>query len=207
LSGIVSPGFHHSINFSRWIAEYRRIFAFLLLASAIYLADFDPEYAGLSFVLVCAGETLRLWSAGHLNKGEISLGGPYGFVRNPAYYGSVLIAIGLCAVAGSAWIWLLALVYFTVISLPAIKYEEEILRKKFPVTFEAYSAEVPAFHPTLLKYQTLSPRFSRKQVFRNKEHLVILFLILFYAYVIFIDSNMHLIPMKLEELSLESIFF
>ena len=182
----ISRPFQPFFNFSASIAHYRNGFAILLLTASMYLFDLDSDYFILSYVLVFAGETLRLWAAGYLHKGKISTGGPFGFVRNPTYWGSVLIAIGLCAIAGSAWIWLLALVYFTVVYLPSIQYEEAILRKKFPVEFEAYSARVPAFYPTLRRFHDPGISYSRKQIFRNKEHVAILAILLLYAYVILI---------------------
>ncbi|MCI0414504.1 isoprenylcysteine carboxylmethyltransferase family protein [bacterium] len=174
------------------MARSRTKFAFLLSALSLCLVDFHPEFVGLSLVFVGPGEALRIWAAGYRYKGQISTGGPYGFVRNPMYWGSTLVAFGLCAIAGSVWTWLLAISYFTAISLPAIKYEEESLREKFPVEFQAYSADVPAFYPTLRSYHNLGAGFSRKQLLRNKEHLVILAIILAYSYLSLSYGNVEL---------------
>ena len=45
--------------------------------------------------IATAGELLRIWAAGHIEKGrEITRSGPYGFVRHPLYLGSTGIGLG-----------------------------------------------------------------------------------------------------------------
>jgi len=51
--------------------------------------------------LVVLGEALRTWAAGHLLKDErLTVGGPYAFVRDPLYLGSLLSALGFLAIVG-----------------------------------------------------------------------------------------------------------
>ena len=47
----------------------------------------------IGLVVALAGETLRIWAAGHIEKGrEITRSGPYRYVRHPLYLGSSLMA-------------------------------------------------------------------------------------------------------------------
>ena len=183
------------------MVRYRTWFALLFIAISISLVRYNPDRAGLSFLFVGPGETLRVWAAGYLYKGQMCTGGPYSFVRNPMYVGSVLVVTGLCMIAGSLWIWLLAVVYFTIFCLPAMEYEEKTLREKFPVTFQYYSAQVPLLYPTLRSYQYFGPGFSRKQLLRNKEHLVILAITLVYAFLGIRYSDRDLLTILRQELA------
>lgn len=71
---------------------------------------------GLLFVLVrgelnpwgllplACGVALRLWASGHLDKNAPALttSGPYRWVRNPLYLGTLLLSLGLCLKIGRA---------------------------------------------------------------------------------------------------------
>src|SRR5512138_487723 len=44
--------------------------------------------------IAVAGALLRVWAAGHIEKGKVlTQGGPYGFTRNPLYLGSFFMAL------------------------------------------------------------------------------------------------------------------
>jgi protein-S-isoprenylcysteine O-methyltransferase Ste14 len=115
------------------------------------------------------GEFIRIWAAGHLRKEEVlTTGGPYRFVRNPLYIGSFLIGIGFCLISGSVWVWIIMFAYFFLVYVPVVRYEEGVLREKFP-EYSEYAAKVPASFPTLHPYSP-STSFSFDQVLRNKEY-------------------------------------
>jgi hypothetical protein len=79
---------------------------------------------------------------------ELTMTGPYGYVRNPLYLGSMLIAAGF-AVALLSWpVALLLAVGFTVIYVPVIASEERFLRATFP-GFDDYCRRVPRLIPRL----------------------------------------------------------
>src|SRR5574340_761522 len=51
-------------------------------------------------IITIAGEWLRLWAAGHLRKNkQLTTTGPYSYVKNPLYIGTLLITIGYSAMA------------------------------------------------------------------------------------------------------------
>ena len=53
----------------------------------------------------CAGEALRLWASGHIEKTKrLATGGPYAHSRNPLYVGSLLIALGVAVACASLWV-------------------------------------------------------------------------------------------------------
>src|SRR5262249_11688422 len=57
-------------------------------------------------LIASAGAVLRIWAAGHLEKGNmLAQGGPYALTRNPLYLGSFFMAVGIL-IAGQGY-WLL----------------------------------------------------------------------------------------------------
>ena len=82
------------------VARVRVPLGFVCSVAALFLAH--PTWGSLPAGLVVAalGESLRVWAAGHLEKGrEVTKSGPYRFTGHPLYLGSTLIGVGF-AVAG-----------------------------------------------------------------------------------------------------------
>ena len=93
------------------------------------------------------GLWLRGWAAGHLAKNaRLATSGPYAWVRNPLYLGTLLVAAGLTLAAQSPWLAGLFAAVFLLVYLPAIELEEQYLRELFP-EFEQYAARVPMLCP------------------------------------------------------------
>jgi protein-S-isoprenylcysteine O-methyltransferase Ste14 len=173
--------------YSEWIRRHRRTIGVPIVFAALFLAKYDPRFLWISVALVTFGEGIRIWAAGHLQKEQLmTTGGPYRIIRNPLYVGSFLIAIGFCIVAGSIWIWILAIAYFVLCYLPVIRFEENTLQQKFGSDYSAYAAAVRAFRPGIRLYPQSSTQFSWKQVIRNKEFNAIIGIILVYGFLLFI---------------------
>ena len=86
------------------------------------------------------GLLLRAWATGHVEKNiRLAESGPYAYVRNPLYLGTLLVAAGFVIASRR---WSLAVLFgavFLLIYFPAIELEEQHLRKLFP-SFAAYPA-------------------------------------------------------------------
>jgi protein-S-isoprenylcysteine O-methyltransferase Ste14 len=134
----------------RWKKISRRIRVPLGFLSAIFYFWFaHPTWRSLllSLVLVVPGILLRSYASGHVTKNvQLTTTGPYGYTRNPLYFGSILIAFGFALAARSLWIALVFLVLFLIIYWPVILDEEEYLRSQFP-DYDAYAARVPRLIP------------------------------------------------------------
>jgi hypothetical protein len=119
--------------------------------ATVFLVLARPSWRMLaaSLVLVLPGLWLRGHASGYVRKNaELTVTGPYAHTRNPLYLGSMLIAFGFAAAAGS-WVILGALaVLFAAIYIPTIQAEEEYLREHF-ADFEAYARAVPRLLPRL----------------------------------------------------------
>ena len=133
--------------------------------------------------LGAAGLALRAWAAGHLRKNQnLTTSGPYAWVRNPLYVGT-LVAVGGCLIAAAqpvlAWVTLAA---FLLIYTPVVEQEEQHLRKLFP-EYEEYARRVPQFIPSLPRGSS-AQRFSYAIYQRNKEYKALLGLLWAYAFLV-----------------------
>ena len=139
----------------RWEKVARRMRVPLGFATAgLYLFELwrhqpMPAAIAWSLALVLPGLWLRGYAAGYVKKNrELTQTGPYAYVRNPLYLGSILIAAGF-AVALLSWAVALALAsMFLLIYVPVIASEESFLRATFP-EFEDYRRRVPRLIPRL----------------------------------------------------------
>ena len=110
-----------------------------------------------------AGEVIRWWAAGHLEKGrEVTSSGPYRWTRHPLYVGSAIIGIGL-AVACRSWIAAAITIFYLAATLgAAARTEEAWLRETFGPAYDAYC-----------QGRTVVRRFSVVRAIRNREHRAI----------------------------------
>jgi protein-S-isoprenylcysteine O-methyltransferase Ste14 len=137
---------------STWQRIARRIrvpLGFVFAAVFLWLARPTGKTMLLSLLVVVPGVWLRAYAAGYVRKNaELTCTGPYAYTRNPLYLGSMLIAFGFAAAAGS-WVVLIALTtLFAAIYIPTIYSEEAYLREHF-AGFDDYSTKVPRLLPRL----------------------------------------------------------
>jgi protein-S-isoprenylcysteine O-methyltransferase Ste14 len=154
------------------VARLRVPGGFLLVAAFGWLAQPDLRSMALGIPVSLAGLLLRGWAAGHLAKNQtLATGGPYAYVRNPLYLGTLAVAAGL-VIASRRWeLGVLFAAVFTLIYLPVIELEEQHLRKLFP-EYEAYAARVPMLRPVW--GQNTGSRFRWALYMRNQEYQALL---------------------------------
>ncbi len=99
--------------------------------------------------------------------------GPYAYVRNPLYLGSIIIAIGFAVAARDVWVAVVILVMFVLIYVPVIRGEEDFLRKQFPA-YADYTRRVPSLLPHTLLFRQITDGFSRELYFRHREYNALL---------------------------------
>jgi protein-S-isoprenylcysteine O-methyltransferase Ste14 len=157
----------------RRIARLRVTLGFILGVVAIWLAQptRNSLIAGAAVALV--GEAIRVWAAGHLEKGrEVTTSGPYRFTRHPLYLGSTLIGVGLGVASASPVVAVMVIVYLTVTLTAAVRTEEAHLTDKFGAAYPAYRAG---------RADDVPRRFSPARALRNREYRAALGLLLVLA--------------------------
>ncbi len=155
------------------VARLRVPSGFLLAAAFAWFSRPTAVSLAAGIPVSLAGLALRAWAAGHLAKNErLATGGPYAYVRNPLYLGTLAVAAGL-AVASRSWpLGALFAAVFALVYLPVIELEEQHLRKLFP-EYAGYAARVPMLAPhgkAPLPGGRGSVRFSWKLYRRNEEY-------------------------------------
>ncbi len=123
------------------------LFAILYVA----LSATSPERLPYGAALVIAGETIRVWACGHLERNKvIARRGPYALVRHPLYVGSLLIGTGLAFLTLHVTWWLPAFVALYVgFYMPAMHIEELRLQSLFGAEYHEYMADVPRLLPRM----------------------------------------------------------
>ena len=79
-------------------------------------------------------------------KGELAVRGLYAHLRHPRYLGMMLGVLGVCVLAGSRPLWVVAAVWWLA-TLGIIRIEERELRERFGATYAAYAERVPMLLP------------------------------------------------------------
>ncbi|HEY3458262.1 MAG TPA: isoprenylcysteine carboxylmethyltransferase family protein [Bryobacteraceae bacterium] len=156
-------------RYSDFVQRFRVAGGFLLLVVFTWLPH--PTRASLiaGLSIAAAGLWLRGWAAGHLAKNEqLAISGPYAYIRNPLYAGTLVAALGMVIAARSIWLGILFAVVFLFVYLPAIELEEQHLRVIFP-EYAAYAQRVHRFLP-FAKWKGPPARFSWKRYWRNEEY-------------------------------------
>src|SRR4051795_6994030 len=114
------------------VAKLRVPGGFLMAAAFAWLAS--PTQCSLvaGIPVSAAGLALRAWAAGHLAKNqELAISGPYAYIRNPLYLGTLCVAAGLVIAARRWELLVLFAAVFGLVYLPVIELEEQHLRSLF----------------------------------------------------------------------------
>ena len=121
--------------------------------------------------IALVGAIVRLWAAGHIEKGKtLTQGGPYAYTRNPLYFGSFFMALGIILAGQGYWLLLAFGVFFVVFYVPVMRAEEHELFRGYGKRFVEYSERVPLFFPGFRKTGHASSTFLWSRVIQNHEH-------------------------------------
>jgi protein-S-isoprenylcysteine O-methyltransferase Ste14 len=154
---------------SRFVAAIarRRVAAgFVLGAGAIWLAEPTARSLALGSTVAIIGEAVRIWAAGHLEKGrEVTSSGPYAWTRHPLYLGSSIMGAGVAIASARVIIAVIVGAYLAVSISAAIRTEEAQLTERFGVQYPAYRAG---------RGNSVRRRFSTARAVRNREYRALL---------------------------------
>jgi len=126
-------------------------------------------------VLAACGALVRIWAAGHIDKGRVlARGGPYAHTRNPLYLGSFLMALGVLVAGQGYWLLLPFLAFYLLTYYPVMKAEEGELLCGHGSDFVEYAGRVPLFFPSFGRAVSDSSTFLWSRVVKNREHRTIL---------------------------------
>jgi protein-S-isoprenylcysteine O-methyltransferase Ste14 len=147
---------------ARSIARVRVPIGFGCGVAALWLAH--PTWASLAsgVSLAAGGEAVRLWAAGHLEKGrEVTRSGPYRFVGHPLYLGSGVIGAGVALASRSLIVLVMAALYIGIAFGATVCSEEAEMRAKFGLEYGEFRA---------IAADEARRRFSLARAVGNGEH-------------------------------------
>ena len=146
----------------RVLARWRVALGFVAALVALVLAR--PTWGSwqLGVIVAACGEGLRIWAAGHIEKGlEITRSGPYRFLRHPLYTGSAILGCGFVVAARDLTVAVMTLAYLGLTLVAAMKSEEAHLDEKFDGAYSAYRDG---------RVAPVVRRFSIERAMRNREY-------------------------------------
>ncbi len=156
---------------SRLVQIGRRVFSvrlFIGLGVALLSIEwlrplplFDRRYWGmqiLALLLVACGLGLRAWGSGsaggHTRTARIEApwlitGGPFAWLRNPIYAGTIILSLGMTLLIGDPRAFLCAILVLGLLYCFIVPAEEAFLRAQFGAEYARYCAAVPRLIPRL----------------------------------------------------------
>jgi protein-S-isoprenylcysteine O-methyltransferase Ste14 len=149
-----------------FLARRRVTLGFAAAAAGVVMAQPTWESWRFGLAVVTAGEVVRIWAAGHLEKGrEVTRSGPYRLTRHPLYVGSCILAIGVAIASRSMVFAALIALYMGATIVAAIRTEEALLRQRFGEIYDRYARSDAT---------PMVRRFSMVRVARNREYRAVL---------------------------------
>jgi protein-S-isoprenylcysteine O-methyltransferase Ste14 len=150
------------VSLTRTLARRRVALGFLAAVAALLLARPTPLTWWTGLIIAVAGEAVRIWAAGHLEKGsEITRSGPYRWSRHPLYVGSSIIAAGIVIASRSVPVGIVAAFYMGATITAAIRTEETALTERFGDGYDRYRQS---------RAEPMPRRFSAARAMRNREY-------------------------------------
>ena len=165
------------------------VVAGLVGIALFFLAKPRPGWFIAGALITVFGEGLRLWAAGHLRKNkQLTTTGPYSYVKNPLYLGTLLITIGYSAMAVNIWIMIAGFVWFFIFYAPYKKKQEnEKLIGSFGQPWIEYDKAVPDYIPRFSPYPGRGTnRWSYEVVRENSEHETALAVFIGFAVMLYL---------------------
>jgi protein-S-isoprenylcysteine O-methyltransferase Ste14 len=148
------------------IARKRVAAGFVLSVVVLWLSKPTPRTLVIGAAIALAGEAIRVWAAGHLEKGrEVTSSGPYALTRHPLYLGSSLIATGIAIASARPIVVLVIAAYIAITVAAAIWTEEAELTDRFGQQYPNYRDR---------RAVTVTRRFSVARAIRNREYRAVL---------------------------------
>jgi protein-S-isoprenylcysteine O-methyltransferase Ste14 len=149
-----------------FLARRRVTLGFASAIATVLLATPSRQSLAIGFLVSLAGEGIRVWAAGHLEKSrEVTRSGPYRWTRHPLYLGSSLVALGVVVASQSLVVAALVAIYMVATIVAAIRTEEAFLRRTFGDMYDRYSES---------KAEPMARRFSLERALRNREYRAVL---------------------------------
>ena len=161
------------------VKKLRKVPIFIGAFLLVFFAKPHMPGVMVGMVLIILGEGIRIWAAGHLQKNEtLTVTGPYAYVKNPLYIGSILITTGFCILADNIYLLAASTFMFCFHYIPYKKrVEGDRLRKIFGSPYADYDDQVPEYLPRWTPYSKEKGSWQFKCFIENSEEGILMIII------------------------------
>jgi protein-S-isoprenylcysteine O-methyltransferase Ste14 len=141
--------------------------------SAVFIAGFFVRpsiefnlWKGIGVICFSLGLILRAWSAAvagqhtraaKIEGSSLATDGPYAYVRNPIYLGSMVLGFGMVCLIGDLLMILPCFATFAFLYFFIIPAEEKYLSDRFGSEYENYKTNVPRLIPRIRRWDGGTP--------------------------------------------------
>jgi protein-S-isoprenylcysteine O-methyltransferase Ste14 len=147
----------------------------LLVASAGFLFPHwqsrlaDDVFDTLGLLCVLFGFLVRIISRGYKeescrNGNALVTGGPYLFMSNPMYFGTLLIGIGIVSMLLRWWTLPVFLGVYLTIYVPQIRKEEKVLSERFGESYTRFRMTRPRILPDIRRARAIGETISSLKI-------------------------------------------
>jgi len=155
------------------LARFRVALGWVFAPLVLIVAEPTVESIAVGMSIAAAGELLRIWAAGHLNKSrEVTSSGPYRWFAHPLYVGSSVMGAGLGIASHSIIVVGLIAGYLFLTLSAAIASEEAYLRRTFGDQYDLYRSGRDA-----ARAAGSTRAFSASLAIKNGEHRAVIGLV------------------------------
>jgi protein-S-isoprenylcysteine O-methyltransferase Ste14 len=177
------------VSAAAFFARWRVRLGYPLAALVLWFARPSPKSILAGAIIGAIGLWIRASAAGHLHKQQVlTMTGPYAYTRNPLYFGSFILLIGVAVATRSVASALILFAYFGLFYSFVMRREERELYQHHGEAFQEYARIVPLFFPRPSPAKLSSGgagTFSLEQYKRNREYRAAIgFLLLLLVFVV-----------------------
>jgi len=169
------------IRFGRWLFRHRSFKCIFLLPVLTFYGELENCWymwpAGIALLILGGG--LRLWSIGFIGRSartrkdkakKLITSGPFALCRNPIYLGNVVATCGFVVLSEVLWYVPAFLLLSFAFYEPVVRYEEYLLKQKYPRAFEQYASTTPRWFPAPNPSALAKPFHGLKEIlYREKS--------------------------------------
>jgi len=154
----------------------------IFFVAVLFFARPDGMRVSIGIPLLAAGQLIRLWASGCIEKyrGEnlqapkLTTWGPYALARNPLYLGNWLIGLGWSFLAGWNMLLLFLIIFFIVYDCFIIPVEEGFLEDKFGGQYRDYKKRTGRFFPKKLPVLGIKGPFNSSILWKSESHSILM---------------------------------
>lgn len=148
------------------------LFAYCFIIEPITIAPLCEPRGLIGSAIALLGVLIRSLSAGYISKNAyLASQGLYALSRNPLYFGSFVILVGLNVVIWNVLFAAVTFALFAITYIPTILGEERSLAEQFPEQWPAFKQGTPRFFPAIWRLSAYKEiRWDIKQWKRNHEY-------------------------------------